>query len=85
METDWTVYVLVSESGRTYVGCTTDPERRLAQHNGDLSGGAKATRPWRPWRIGVTYGPYTKSDAHKVEYKVKRLRGLARLEWAAAS
>lgn len=28
---------------------TSDFERRLRQHNGDLVGGAKATRPGRPW------------------------------------
>ncbi|MDP6518984.1 MAG: GIY-YIG nuclease family protein, partial [Planctomycetota bacterium] len=39
---DWSVYVLLSpSSGTTYVGVTTDMERRLAQHNGELPGGAR--------------------------------------------
>jgi predicted GIY-YIG superfamily endonuclease len=29
--------------GKTYVGATTDPDRRLRQHNKEISGGAKST------------------------------------------
>ena len=39
----WYCYLLSCES-KTYVGATIDPDRRLRQHNGELSGGAKATR-----------------------------------------
>ena len=42
------VYLLESE-GRTYIGATYDPDRRLQQHNGQIGGGAKATRG-RTWR-----------------------------------
>ena len=37
------VYLLVSTNGNTYVGATVDLERRLRQHNKELSGGAHAT------------------------------------------
>jgi structure-specific endonuclease subunit SLX1 len=40
----WSVYLLQQLNGsRTYVGATLDVDRRLRQHNGELSGGAKAT------------------------------------------
>lgn len=78
----WVVYVLVASGGaRTYVGVTTDLERRLGQHNGDLPGGARATRGGRPWTVGASYGPYaSRGEAQRVEHALKRRRGAARLE-----
>ena len=48
----WFCYMLAScddKRAKTYVGATIDPDRRLRQHNGELSGGAKATagRVWK--------------------------------------
>lgn len=37
------VYLLVCTSGETYVGATVDLNRRLRQHNKEISGGAYAT------------------------------------------
>ena len=37
------VYLLVSSDGATYVGATVDVDRRLRQHNKEISGGAHAT------------------------------------------
>jgi len=54
----WFCYMLVSADGgrqKTYVGATVNPDHRLRQHNGELSGGAKATsgRRWtRQYLIG---------------------------------
>ncbi len=46
----WFVYLLEdTQSNRTYVGATLDVERRLQQHNGLMSGGAKATKG-RTWK-----------------------------------
>ncbi len=74
------MYVLVSDRGRTYVGITTDPERRVAQHNGALRGGARTTRAGRPWRLGALYGPFPdRGSALRAELAVKRLRGNRRL------
>lgn len=79
----WTVYVLHSKSAaRTYVGVTDDVTRRLHQHNGVTTGGARATRPGRPWKVRVIYGPFaTRGEAQQVEYQVKQRRGDDRLRW----
>ena len=37
------VYLLVSTDGSTYVGATVDVDRRLRQHNKEITGGAVAT------------------------------------------
>ena len=47
-------YLLQQQHGqRTYVGFTAcaSPWRRLAQHNGELVGGAATTATGRPWRV----------------------------------
>ncbi len=71
----WWVYVIRSSTGRTYVGVTTDETRRLRQHNGDIKGGARSTRGFRPWELIRVIGPIpTQSEALKEERRVKKLR-----------
>lgn len=36
-------YLLYTDKGQTYIGATNDPDRRLRQHNKEISGGARAT------------------------------------------
>jgi len=46
---EWFCYMLLSTDGRkTYVGATVNPDRRLRQHNGEITGGARATKG-RSW------------------------------------
>ena len=87
-------YALFDESnergGRTYVGYTVDPPRRLRQHNGELCGGANRTRCGRPpggWsQLFVVTAETEAFGAHEglsLEWHLKRggpptLRGVAR-------
>jgi predicted GIY-YIG superfamily endonuclease len=36
-------YMLYTYEGQTYIGATVDPDKRLRQHNKEISGGARAT------------------------------------------
>ena len=49
----WHVYLLRCADDTLYCGVTTDLDRRLAQHNGRLAGGARYTRPRRPVALQV--------------------------------
>lgn len=69
--------------GFFYVGMTTDPNRRLRQHNSEIKGGGRYTSKYQPWVLRVVYGHYDcRSDALKAEYALKHnKRGEARLSW----
>jgi len=54
----WFCYMLQSLDGsKTYVGATVDPNRRLRQHNGEIGGGAKATKG-RAWQRRFLIGGF---------------------------
>ncbi len=73
----WYVYLLQSTSGATYVGATIDPDRRLRQHNAELSGGARATAIRRSkgevWSRRCFVGPFEKIEALRFEWRWKFL------------
>ena len=90
----WWVYVIQSLEPRYsrrgsllpgffYVGASTEPLRRLRQHNGEIVGGGKYTPKHRPWVLRAVYGPYVdKSEAMKAEWRLKHTkRGVQRLQW----
>jgi len=61
--TTFKMYVLASTDGkRTYVGVTKDLHHRLRQHNGEIAGGAKATRG-RTWRVAVCVDGFASDGA----------------------
>jgi predicted GIY-YIG superfamily endonuclease len=70
----WFCYMLMRADGRrTYVGATVDPDRRLRQHNGEIAGGARATRGgvWR--RVYLIGGFAEEREALRFEWRWKWL------------
>lgn len=65
-------YVLESTDGRrTYCGITNNPARRIRQHNGEISGGAKYTRG-RRWSYAFrVVGFRDKREALSFEWHLK--------------
>ena len=73
---NWNLYLLSNaKTSNTYLGVTTDPSRRLRQHNGEISGGARATRNFgKHWRIRLVVPFLTKSEALSIERTCKNKR-----------
>ncbi|WP_271497497.1 GIY-YIG nuclease family protein [Enterococcus sp. 5H] len=73
METNHYFYVLHCQDNTFYGGYTTDPKRRLEEHNSGT--GAKYTRlpSRRPVKMIHTEIFATRSDATKAEYAFKKL------------
>lgn len=70
---DHVCYILQScISNKTYIGYTVNFSRRIRQHNGEIQGGAKKTRKWRPWTpVCVISGFYDSSSALRFEYRLQ--------------
>ena len=75
----WFVYLLRCADGSLYCGITTQPERRLAVHNGEFSGGARYTRGRRPVALAWMERHASRADAARREAELKRLRRSAKL------
>jgi putative endonuclease len=67
-----TVYVIRSQEGYIYTGCTEDFEHRLYQHNNHLSGWTKRGVNWKPIH---TEEYNTLSEARKRERWLKTGKG----------
>ena len=70
---DHTCYILRSTvANRIYIGYTVNFPRRIRQHNGEIVGGAKRTRKWRPWvPVCIIKGFYESSSALRFEYRLQ--------------
>ncbi len=72
------VYVLECADGSLYTGLTTDPERRVREHNSGKA--SKYTRSKLPVRLVYCETVDDKSQALKREYAIKQLPRNEKLE-----
>jgi len=80
----WFVYVLQCADGTYYTGVTTDVERRVREHNGELAGkGAKYTSARRPVRLTHSEAALNRSSAQIREYVIRSLPRKAKAQLVA--
>lgn len=75
----WFVYILCCADDTLYTGVTTDPVRRLREHNGEIRGGARYTRCRQPVAMIWQESQPNRSEACKREAQLKRLPRAAKL------
>ncbi len=68
---EWVVYLIQCSDDSLYCGITNNLKNRLAAHN--LGRGAKYTRFRRPVTLVGVGSKMTKSEALKLEYRVKKV------------
>lgn len=76
--TPWFLYMIRTATGQLYTGISTDPVRRLRQHNGELRGGAKALRGKGPLQLVYQQAMANRVEASKAEYQLKQLSKAAK-------
>lgn len=71
----WSLYLVRTADGSLYTGVSTDVRRRVAEHeNKDKKNkGAKALRGKNPLRLVFNMVVGNRSDALKLEYRIKQL------------
>lgn len=74
----WRVYLLRCADNSLYCGITNDLEARVAKHNAGK--GAKYTKPRLPVKIVAATSEFSKSEALRLEYAIKRLPADKKIE-----
>jgi putative endonuclease len=72
MAMNYFVYILECSDETLYTGITTDPQRRLKEHNSSAKG-AKYTKQRRPVSLVYKEMCEDRSSASKREYAIKKL------------
>ena len=74
----WSVYLLRCADNTLYCGITTNLQKRLRQHNGELVGGAKYTKVRQPCELVYAESAENRSHATQKECAIKQLSKAAK-------
>ena len=77
---EWYVYIVSCSDGTYYTGITTNIARRINEHNYKISG-AKYTRSRRPVKLITSAVVQTRSEALKLELKIKSLKKSKKIDF----
>ena len=69
----WCVYIVQCADGTLYTGITTDPVRRLQEHNTGTPRGARYTHTRRPVTLAYTEPVPDRAAASRREWAIKQL------------
>ena len=67
----WSVYLLKCSDNSLYCGVTKNIETRLLKHNQGIA--SKYTRSRLPVELTAVHENLSKSEAYKLEYRIKKL------------
>ena len=70
----WFIYILRCADNSLYTGITLDVDKRLDEHNGISTNGAKYTHARRPVKLVYQETVSSRSEACKREYAIKSLK-----------
>ena len=76
---NWIVYLVKCKDGSIYCGATNNIEKRIKAHNAGK--GSKYTRLRLPVSLLITSRVMTKSEALKLEYKVKKQKANVKVDY----
>lgn len=76
---DWQVYIVQTAAGLLYTGISTDPARRLQEHEAGKIG-ARSLRGKGPLQIVFLCGVADRSAASILEARIKRLSRTQKLQ-----
>ncbi len=74
----WFVYIIECSDGTLYTGISNNVENRINTHN--KGKGAKYTKNRRPVVLKKTFKTNNRSEASKLEYKIKKLTRLNKIK-----
>lgn len=79
----WYLYLLGCADGTTYTGITTDPHRRLSEHNAGRGARYTAQRRRRPVRLLGVWRFQDRADATRAEVRFKQRSAKRKRQLAA--